>query len=303
MAERIYPAAKPATNPTPTPPLNGNANGNGNGNHANVMNGNGGVNQIFPPPKSQLYGANRPTYRPLPRHHRRRRNYCCACFLWSTFILIGIILLAAIAGGVIYSIYQPKKPSFSLTALKITQFNITNSKSDDTAHLNSKLNLTILAKSDNKDMIYYFNPMNVSVTPQNHPDVEIGSGSVPDFILGTHNRTSLRFVLSDSDILLQDPATANSLKSDLKKKNAFPIKVRLNTKVKVKMGVFNTRKVGLQVTCEHIKILSETKTITQVSKVKGGKNTTSSVTTWNLDEKSSVNCKFNLRIKIWKWTF
>ncbi|KAI3892726.1 hypothetical protein MKX03_020777 [Papaver bracteatum] len=269
MVERIYPAEKPTTNPTPTQPLNKNTNGN----HADVMNGNGGVNQIFPPPKSQLYRENRPTYRPLPRHHRRQR-IILLCF--SNLVLIGILLLAAISGGVIYSIYQPKKPSFSLTALKITQFNITNSKSDDTAHLNSKLNLTILAKSENKYMIYYFNPMNVSVTPQNHPDVEIGSGS--DFILGTHNRTSLRFVLT----------TANSLKSYVKKKNAFPIKVRLNTKVKVKMGVFNTRKVGLLVTCEHIKILSETKTITEVSKVQGGKNTTSSVTTWNIDEKSFV---------------
>ncbi|KAI3979444.1 hypothetical protein MKX01_001636 [Papaver californicum] len=299
MAERIYPAAKPNPNPTPTQPLNGN------GNHANVMNGNGGgggggVNQIFPPPKSQLYGANRPTYRPLPRRQRRRRNYCCACFLWSTFILIGILLLAAIAGAVIYSIYQPKKPSFSLNSLRISQFNITNAKSDDSAHLNSKLNLTILAKSENKDMIYYFNPMNVSVFPQNHPDVEIGSGSVPDFILGTHNSTLLRFSLSDSDILLQDLATANSLKSDLKKKNGFPIKVRLNTKVKVKMGVFKTRKVGLQITCDQIKVVSE------VSKVKGGKNTTTSITVWKFPESnsvSSVKCKFNLRVKIWKWTF
>ncbi|KAI3880280.1 hypothetical protein MKX03_031776 [Papaver bracteatum] len=254
MAERIYPAA----NPTPTQPLNGNANGN----HANVMNGNGGVNQIFPPPKSQLYGENRPTYRPLPRHHRRRR-----ILLMCLFPLVNI--------------HRPTvKEAFYVMRIcsvcPVIDFGEKRS-------INSKLNLTILAKSENKDMIYYLNPMNVSITPQNHPDVEIGSGYVPDFILGMHNRTSLRFVLSDSDILLQDPATANSLKSDMNKKNAFPIKVRLNTKVKVKMGVFNTRKVGLQVTCEHIKILSETKTITEVSKVKGGKNTTC-----NLDEKSSV---------------
>ncbi|MCL7041991.1 hypothetical protein MKW94_005668 [Papaver nudicaule] len=299
MAERIYPAAKP--NPPapsqPQPVLNGNANGNGH--HA--ANGNG-VQQIFPPPKSQQYGANRPTYRPLPRRQRRRRNYCCACFLWTTFILIGILLLAAIAGAVIYSIYQPKKPSFALNSLKISQFNITDSKSDDTAHLNSKLNLTILAKSENKDMIYYFNPVNVSVTPQNHPDFEIGAGSVPDFVLGTHNSTLLRFGLSDSDILIQDLITASSLKSDLKMKSGWKLKVRLNTKVKVKMGVFNTRKVGLEVICDQIKLISA------VEKVKGAKNVTTSVTTWKLDDntaksKNSVKCKFNLRIKIWKWTF
>ncbi|OVA04003.1 Late embryogenesis abundant protein [Macleaya cordata] len=266
MAERIYPSSKPNSNPPQT--LNGN------------------TNPTFPPTKSQLYGATRPTYRPQPKRHRR--SCCCACFLWSTLVIIALLLIAAIAGAVIYSIYQPKRPSFSLTTLKITQFNITTSK-DESFHLNSNLDLIISAKNPNKEVIFFYNPINISVSSNG---VDIGDGSLPAFIHGTKNATLLRASITNPPSTILDPVTANSLKSDLKKKSGIPLMIQLNTKVKVKMGGFKTKKVGIEITCDRIRAVAVT--------TKGSK---SNSTIWKFPESSVAKCKVNLRIKIWKWTF
>lgn len=83
-----------------------------------------------------------------------------------------------------------------------------------------------------------------------------------------------------------DGGEISSLKSTLKSKNTLPVKIRLETKVKVKVGSLKTKKVGIRVTCDGIKVT-----------VPAGKSSPAKTTT------SNVKCKVDTRIKIWKWTF
>ncbi|KAK9281353.1 hypothetical protein L1049_004253 [Liquidambar formosana] len=253
MTDRVYPSSKPqAVNGTTTT-----------------------ANPAFPATKAQLYGATRPVYRPQPHPRRQRRSCCCSLCLWLTLLIILLLLLAAIAGAVIYVLYRPHRPDFSVTALRISQFNLTSS-----SQLNAKLNLTIAARNPNKKLVFYYDAMSVSVSSNG---VDVSDGTVPAFVHGTKNTTALRVLTTSAAAQQLDTTSASTLKSDMKK--GLPLKVRVDTKVKVKIGGLKTTKLRIRVSCDGIEATVPT-----------GKSPTTAST-------SGSKCKVDLRIKIWKWTF
>ncbi|KAI3727325.1 hypothetical protein L1987_67138 [Smallanthus sonchifolius] len=250
MAEKIYPAAKPAGGPAPAA-----ANGN----------------PTFPATKAQLYNQSRPVYRPQPR--RSRRSCCCSFCLWITFTIVILIVIAAVAGGVAYVIYRPHRPTFSVSALHVSQFNLTSSNK-----LTTRFNFTVTARNPNKKIVFYYDPVSVSFKSN---DVDVGDGTIPAFTMAKKNTTALRTVVSTTGKGVDDNS---GLKSDLKNKKSLPLKIQLDTKVKAKIGSFKTKKLPIRVTCDGIKAAAPT-----------GKTATTATT-------SDAKCKVDLRIKIWKWT-
>ncbi|KDP40769.1 hypothetical protein JCGZ_24768 [Jatropha curcas] len=261
MTDRVYPSTKPIMNGTTATATN-------------ATNG----NPSFPATKGQLYGATRPAYRPQPQRKRSRRSCCCACCLWITMIVFALLLLAAIAGAVIYVIYRPHRPTFTVSALKVSSLNITSN-----SHLITNINLNITAKNPNKKLVYIYNPITISVVTAKD-DIFIGNGLLPSFAHGTKNTTLLKATITSSNVQLDD-TSSSQLKQDLKTKNGLALKIKLETKVKVKMDSLKTPKVGIRVSCEGIKVTAPSgKTATKASV-------------------SDAKCKVDVRIKIWKWTF
>nr|GMC47599.1 protein YLS9 [Ipomoea batatas] len=252
MAEKVYPS-KPAFNGATTSPA-----------------ANSGTN---PAKKPQLYHATRPVYRPSTR---RNRSCLCTCCLWTTFLVIILVFLAAVAGVIFWAVYRPHRPSFTVNSLSFAQFNISSTK------LTSNFTSTISARNPNKKLTFLYDPITVSLFSG---DVAVGTGSLPGFRHGTENTTALKAMVTTSGKTL-DGGEISSLKSTLKSKNTLPVKIRLETKVKVKVGSLKTKKVGIRVTCDGIKVT-----------VPAGKSSPAKTTT------SNVKCKVDTRIKIWKWTF
>lgn len=254
MADKVYPSStKPATN------------------------GTAATKPSFPATKAQQYGATRPAYRPQPASRKRSRGCCCACVLWTTVVIFILIVLAAIAGGIIYALYRPHRPTFVVSGLKISSLNLTS-----TSHLTTNINLNITTRNPNKKLVYTYNPITISVTTEKD-GVLVGSGSLPPFVHGTKNTTFLRASITSSGVQLDDKS-GTKLSSDLKNRGGVALKLELETKVKVKMGGMNTPKARIRVRCQGIK-----------AAVPSGKlATTASV--------SNAKCKADLRIKIWKWT-
>lgn len=266
MDDRVYPSSKPINPPPQT--LNGTAASN---------------NPSFPPSKAQLYGATRPPYRPQPKPRHRRGRGCCCCFcLWTTLVLVILILLVAIAGVVFWVLYRPHRPSFSVKALKITQFNITTPKNSSPV-LNSKLDLTLSARNPNNKIVFLYNPIFVSIKSNG---VDIGNGSFPSFTHGKKNTTSIKALVTSGGRDL-DSDSVKSLNSDLKKTSGLPLELELETKVKVKIGSMKTKKVRIKVSCKGIEVT-----------VPKGKSSPSV-----MKASKDAKCKVNLKIKIWKWTF
>lgn len=205
MTDRVYPSAKPTA-----------TNGNG-----------AAANPTFPATKAQLYGANRPTYRPQPYHRRSRRRCCCRFCFWFILIILILLLLIGVAGTVFYLLYRPHRPSFTVTSLKLSYLNLTSSST-----LNSKFDLNVTAKNPNKKIDFSYDPTSISIFSG---DVDIGDGNIPAFEHGKKNTTLLKASIVSSGVALESDAE-KQLKASMKSKNGLPLKVKLETKVKAKMG-------------------------------------------------------------------
>ncbi|KAJ9537394.1 hypothetical protein OSB04_030127 [Centaurea solstitialis] len=256
------------------------------------------ANKPPPPNKSQPNNnLNRHPYRPNPNtyhrnHHRHRRSYLCLCCFWSILILILLLLLATIAACILYLLYRPHRPTFSVTALKISQFNLTTT-ADDTTHLTSQLNLTISTKNPNKKVAFHYDPFAIACVSH---DTQVANGSFPDpFASDPNNITVIRSSLYSNSLLLET-TTVNQIRSDLKKKKyGMPLKILLDTEARVKIESLRSKKVGIRIECEGIHSFVP-------KNGGGGKSSNSSISSVTATV-SEAKCKVDLRIKIWKWTF
>lgn len=278
MTDRVYPSAKP----------NGTVTSAGGGGATNGT-ATGGNPPQFPPIKAQLYNpATRHPYRPNPaihaRHnHRRcscRRCFCMCCF-WSVLIFLILILLAAIVGAAFYVLYRPHRPAFSVSSLKISQFNLTTTPSDDTTRLTTKLNLTVSLKNPNKKITFYYNPITINLFSG---EVLLANGTSSNFTSTPNDVDIIHSTLSMASQLL-DADSVTALKSDLKRKNGLPMKIEMETKVKVKLEKLNSKKIGIKITCVGIHGL-----------IPKGKAPAIATT-------AKAKCKVDLQIKIWKFNF
>lgn len=259
MSDRVFPSSKPAAN------------------------GNGTVSAAAPPPvKPPL----RPPYRPQPHarrhHHRPRRSYCCCCCFWTILVILILALLAAIAATALYVLYRPHRPEFSVPSLRLHRLNLTSSADSSTNHVATLLNFTVTSKNPNSHITFYYDPFVISALSSS--DVFLGNGTVPGFFSDKKNQTFLKNAVVSGSIDL-DTDSVKSLRSDLKKKSGVSLKIKLDTKVKVKVGKLSSKKVGIRVTCEGFR----------AALPKGKSPSVATV------DKSK--CKVDLRIKIWKFTF
>ncbi|KAK9742003.1 hypothetical protein RND81_03G142700 [Saponaria officinalis] len=263
MTDRVYPSAQ-KLNPPPSAAVHGGAK------------------------TTQLYNPNRPRpiYRPPPNRACSGRRCCCLCFLYTLITLLIVILLAVVGACVFYALYRPKHPTFSVTSLRTTRFNLTRPDSSGFAHLNSRVDLTLTAKNPNKHQItFLYDTLTVTLAAAGVPS---GNATAAGFSHAPGNTTVLLAVVSSDAARELDPDSVSQLGSDLKKKVGFPVTVVVDTTVEVRLGKKKTKKVGVRVRCDGIKGYQP-------------KNATSKVGVIGVT--SNGKCKVDVRIKIWKFTF
>ncbi|KAK9996230.1 hypothetical protein SO802_020916 [Lithocarpus litseifolius] len=179
-------------------------------------------------------------------------------------------------GAIVYVLYRPHHPTFSVTNLKVLHLNVTSSST-----INSKFDLNITAKNPNKKLDYIYDTITVSLLSN---DIDIGDSTIPAFVQGKKDTTLLKVDITNTSNTL-DSGSVSTLKMDLKRKSDIPLTIKIDTKVKAKMGGLKTPKVGIRVTCNGITATAPT-----------GKTVATAST-------SASKCKVDIRIKIWKWTF
>ncbi|KAJ1420308.1 Late embryogenesis abundant protein [Sesbania bispinosa] len=251
MTDRVHPSAKPTATAT-------------------------AANPSFPATKGQLYGATRPTYRPQSTHRRSSRSCCCTLCFWLILILLFLLILLGAAGTVLYYLYRPHRPSFSVTSLKLTSLKLSPSSSA----LTSNFDLTLSATNPNNKIVFFYQPTSVSILAG---DVDVGDGTIPAFEHVEKNTTLLEALVSKSGEVVEGDA-GTMLKESLKSKSGLALKVKMETKVEAKMSVFKTPRVGIRVLCDGI----------DVALPAGEKPATASTT--------DAKCEVDVRFKVWKWT-
>lgn len=270
MTDRVHPSSKPNTNTVTTTTI---------------------INPKLPLPPAKLQIHNQNNRRNPSKYHRKhrtksRRCFCVCCF-WSILIIILILILTTISGTVLYLLYRPHRPSFSITSLKISQFNLTTAI-DGTTHLTSNFNLTLSAKNPNSKIVYYYHPFAISCLSH---ETEIASGLYGNsFVSYPNNITIVRSLLSSNALLLETDAV-NRIRSGLKRRLGLKLKVLLDTQAIVKVESFKSKKAGIRIECKGI-----------VMRYTGRRksNSSSLLVAASVDDSK---CEVDFRIKIWKWSF
>ncbi|XP_073311330.1 NDR1/HIN1-like protein 6 [Primulina huaijiensis] len=196
------------------------------------------------------------------RRNRTSRRCCCSCCLWITIIIVFVLFLAAVAvtGGILYALYRPHRPTFSVTSLKLSEFNLTDTT------LTSTFNLTLTARNPNKKITLVYDEISVKILSG---DIGIGEGYFTGFVHGRENVTTLKIKVASSSNSIIDGADIFMLKS-IVKNGDLPVKIQLDTKFN-KFGKVKAKTLRMRVTCDGINIsvpTNKTATFGRISKAR-----------------------------------
>ncbi|XP_040376069.1 NDR1/HIN1-like protein 6 [Oryza brachyantha] len=254
----------------------------------------------------------RPIYRPQAPAKRRRgrscRFSCCCCFFYAVLVVLLLAFVAAVAGGAFYLLYRPHRPAFTLSVARVDKLSLSSSATAPA--LTDSIDVTLTAKNPNKKLVYLYDDFAVTAATAANA-VPLGEGSVPGFVHEAGNITVIKATVSASALAV-DPTTAST---DIKKSGDIAITLDLETKAGVKVGGLKTKKIGVQVHCEGIKVATPAPPAPPAKKKKGVKlsvadapspaSVDDTATTPSPPAATTVArvCQVRIRVKIWKWTF
>ncbi|CAN1123066.1 NDR1/HIN1-like protein 6 [Linum perenne] len=185
------------------------------------------------PAASQLPHAKRP---------KRRRSLCCRCFCWIFSILLFLIIAVGATIGILFLIFRPKLPDYTIDRLQIAQFSLTQTTPPT---LSATFNVTITARNPNKRIgIHYVGGSRIGVS---FAGTELCRGSLPKFYQGHRNTTVLNVPLSGES---SDAAALFGEMQGEQQRNGFvPLDLRVRQPVRIKMGKLKLPKLKFAVRC------------------------------------------------------
>ncbi|XP_021892563.1 NDR1/HIN1-like protein 13 [Carica papaya] len=240
MAERVHPGDSPTNPATETTP------------HQQVSSPKPTAEKpVTPPgtyviqiPKDQVYRV------PPPENARRyqqltgrkaRRSRCCCCLCTFLAIILVLIVLAGIAAGVLYLVFRPEAPDYSVESLSIKGFNLTA-----LSPISPEFDVTVRARNPNDKIgIFYEKGSSVDVF---HHDVRLGTGALPVFFQPTNNVTVFVTALTGSGIELTSAIHRGLV--DAQRSGTVPFKIKLRAPVRIKIGSVKTWTITVKVNCD-----------------------------------------------------
>ncbi|KAK7300594.1 hypothetical protein RJT34_11442 [Clitoria ternatea] len=190
--------------------------------------------QQHPPQRTTL-----PTMKPQPPK-RKRRSCCCRFFCWLISILLILIIAIGITVGILFLVFRPKLPKYSVDELRVTQFDLSDNNS-----LSVTFNLTITARNPNKRIgIDYRGGSHISAW---YMDTKLCEGSLPKFYQGHRNITVLSLPLTGQT----HDATGlqNALQQQLQQTGNVPLNLKVKQPVRIKLGKLKLFKIKFRVRC------------------------------------------------------
>lgn len=203
-------------------------------------------------PKDQIYRVPPPeNARRLQsytrRAHRRRRRRCgfCCCLAWTTALLLFLLVAVAAAAGILYLIFQPKIPKYSVDGLSVRGFNL-SSAATDIATLSPEFDAAVRAGNPNRKIgIYYRSGSSIAVT---YDGVNLCHGVWPTFYQGKRNTTVFQTALTGSGIHLS--AAVRHALVTAQRRAKVPLEINVEVPVRVKFGAVTTWTITVKVRCD-----------------------------------------------------
>lgn len=184
-----------------------------------------------------------PFIRTIPVMHSKppkKRSCFCRCLCWTVSLILLQLIIIAITGGIIYFVFRPKLPKFSIDKLQITDFNLNSDQS-----LNATFDVGITARNPNKKIgIYYEGGSRISVL---YSGTQLCQGALPKFYQGHRNTTELIVPLTGQTQNASD--LLNRLQQQQQELGYVPLNLRVRQPVRIKLGKLKLMKVKFLVRC------------------------------------------------------
>ncbi|PKI54440.1 NDR1/HIN1-like protein 6 [Punica granatum] len=184
-----------------------------------------------------------PLRRTLPVVHSKppkRRSCCCRFLCWTLSILLLLVIAVGVTAGILYLVFRPKLPKYSIDGLRITQFNLSN---DDSLYATFSVNIT--ARNPNKKVgIYYEGGSRITVS---YTGSQLCEGALPKFYQGHRNTTVLQVPLTGQT--QNASALLLSLQQQQQQTGVIPLNLRVRQPVRIKLGKLKLPKLKFSVRC------------------------------------------------------
>ncbi|XP_023729344.1 NDR1/HIN1-like protein 6 [Lactuca sativa] len=193
---------------------------------------------IAPPLNHHLRPPLPPT--PPPTHTKKqKRSSCCKCICWTLCILITLLVIFAAIIGILYLVFKPKIPNYSVDRLTISQLTLNLDLS-----LYARFNVQISATNPNKKIgIFYQKGSHLSVWYKN---TNLCQGSLPVFYQGHQNKTVLNVALSGQN---QYGRTLLAALQEQQQTGQIPLDLKVDVPVKIQLGKLKLMKVRILGKC------------------------------------------------------
>jgi len=169
----------------------------------------------------------------------KRRCSCCRCLCCTICFLIAFVVIVAVACGVLYLVFRPKIPKYSVDSIQITNFTINPTD----LSTNCQFAVKIKARNPNKRIgIYYLDNSNLAVL---YSGSELCTGSLPVFYQGHQNTTFLDVELTGTGAkLTSDMVTTLKAQTN---QASIPLNLKADVPVKIKLGKLKLWKITVRV--------------------------------------------------------
>lgn len=186
-----------------------------------------------------------PLQRAIPVIHskppKRRRSCCRRCLRWTVSLLLLLILLIAITLGILYFVFQPKIPNYSVDRLQVTQFNLT---ADSILQVTFSATITATNPNEKIGIYYQGGGSHLSVW---YIDTKLCEGSIPKFYQGHQNTTQLSVPLNGQTE--NAAALTTTLQQQQQQTGNIPLNLRVDQPVRIKLGKLKLMEVKFLVRC------------------------------------------------------
>lgn len=172
----------------------------------------------------------------------KRGNCWCKCLCWTTSLLVFLLIIVGAIAGILYLVFQPKLPKYSVDNLSISDLTLNFDLS-----LYARFNVRITAENPNKKIgIYYEKGSHLSVW---YKSTNLCQGSIPRFYQGHQNKTVLNVALTGQN---QYGRTLLDALQEQQQTGRIPLDLKIDVPVSIKLGKLKLKKVRILGTCKLI---------------------------------------------------
>lgn len=159
---------------------------------------------------------------------------------WTFLTIILTVVAIGITIGILFLVFKPKFPKYSVDKLQVAQFNLSNDGS-----LSATFDVTITARNPNEKIgLYYESGSSIGVS---YDGTQLCEGALPKFYQGHENTTQLVVALSGQT--QNATSLLSSLQQQQQQTGHVPLNLRVDQPIKIKLGQLKLPKLKFRVKC------------------------------------------------------